>query len=83
MASKQQFDEFKFRVEVLLSTAEMTLRDVRRRLALMPDKVGDMTYMSLEINEGRLEGEIGVLESHLARVNAALAEYGEVGSIDE
>ena len=83
MASKQELEEFKFRVEVLLSTAEALLMDIRKSLALMPDKVGDMTYMKLEINEAKLEGEIKVLESHLARVNSALAEYGEVGNINE
>lgn len=83
MFSKQKLEQFKFRVEVLLSTAEMMLMDIRQSLALMPGKVGDMTYMSLEINEARLEGEVKVLESHLARVNAALAEYEEVGNINE
>lgn len=79
MFSKQELEKFRFRVEVLLSTGGMLLMDIRQSLALMPGEVGDVTYLQLEIIEARLEGEIKVLESHLARVNAALSVYEKDG----
>ena len=77
MASKQQLEKFKKLIATLLATSETILTDVRRRLALRPDKVGDFNYVQLEINEAYVEGEIKVLESHLARVNTALEKYEE------
>lgn len=67
----------------MLASAETQLGDCRKLLASLPDEVGDMNYMKLDIAEARLEGEIKVLQERIERVNHALTESAEMGNGNE